>query len=150
MEGADTLPTELRVRVKRGAEELIVREIRMNDLRAIAKSLITVFQKLDPSMLSTTDGMKFIISLIDGEEFWSALKEILAQVIDKDTVYVDKLGIKDQLAIVRAFFKVNEIGEVKELFLGVMEDLGINMASLKDLSSQLSERTQNPTENPTP
>ena len=150
MEGAETLPTELRVQVKRGAEELLVREIRMNDLRAIAKSLITIFQTLDPEMLNTTDGMKFVSSIVEGEELWSALKEILAQVIDKDTVYVDNLGVKDQLTIVRAFFKVNEIGEVKELFLGVMEDLGISLTNLKDLSSQLSGKSPKVTETPTP
>lgn len=145
--GMELIPTELSVTLKR--DTVTVREIRINDLRKIASSLMVVVAGLPPEIWEDEklmkNPMKFLKLVLDNDDFFEAIKQIIAQVIDKDVNYVSQLGMVDQIKIIKAFFVVNDVKEIKELFLETMEVLGINQGKVSSPNAEPNSQETNPT-----
>jgi hypothetical protein len=114
-----------------------IRELTIEDITTIASELMSLLQALPAGVLapsaatdgdesSKVDGMEMAKVLLSNKQLLISVKVLLAQLTEKEAKDYDRLPVADFIKLVRAFFKVNPIGEIRELFLEITAILGTN------------------------
>lgn len=117
MEGSELLPITKTVTLR--GRIFTVREITIDDLQSITDELLTVAESLPTSIWDDEDlnPMTMAKLVLGNKKFYNALKKIIAQVTDAPVEIINNLGVTKIGRLIITFFQVNDIGEVKELFL---------------------------------
>lgn len=117
MKGSELFSKEKEVEIR--GVNVKVRELEIDDISYIMDNLLELLQKLPSTFWDdkNMDPMVIIKTIMQDKSFWTSFKRILARVCDLEYEVVSKASILVLAKLVKAFFEVNSISEIKEIFL---------------------------------
>lgn len=109
------------------ADTVYVRELNLRSVQVLSKDLLKIVYSLQEFTNGKQDiaAAEIAAHLISLPELVDGIERVLAQSIDHPFEYVDALGLADQVRLIEAFFEVNKLSEIKELFSRLLKRLNL-------------------------
>lgn len=105
--------------------ELTFRTLCVEDLQLLATDLINFIILVQKDLTENSTSLDMIRLILINPESLNSLKKILAASCSKKAEDFDRKIPKDYLICVNTFLEVNDIKELKALFLEILRSLGL-------------------------
>jgi len=100
--------------------EVVVREMFIEDIQAIAGEIGKVAASIPPDLLKEDTAINAAVShILANKEIVPALKRIAGQLTDREHTEFDRMSITDWMKLTKAFLQVNDVSELRNLFLAI-------------------------------
>ncbi|MGL5134230.1 MAG: hypothetical protein ACRC78_17020 [Planktothrix sp.] len=108
-------------------DTVYVKELNLRSVQVLSKDLLKIVYSLQEFSRTNAESSAAEVAahLVSLPELLEGLERVLAQSINHPFEYVDSLGLTDQVKLIEAFFAVNKLSEIKELFSRMLKQLNL-------------------------